>query len=69
MTYLEKIKAMDIDDMARFIIDLDSHGGFRGKVCNSCPLNSGAYECRSADLDSDCRIAVKALLRTEAPVI
>lgn len=67
MTYLEKIKAMDIDEMARFIVRTHDYQSIMDKACDHCPHKvNGEFTCTSCDLENDCTKAMRILLEKEA---
>lgn len=65
MTCFEKIKAMDVDELAEFIVSASEYGGLYDKVCQKCPYDSFDGRCLSKNKNQDCKDAVKFLLEQE----
>ena len=66
MTQFEKIKAMNIDDMASFIVKTHDFAGIMDQACRHCPhFVSEDFTCRSDDLEGDCTHAMRILLEQE----
>lgn len=65
VTYFEKIKAMDVDEMAEFLANEKSYDEILKKSCDKCPYQRYDGLCLSKNMDQDCKDAVKFLLEQE----
>lgn len=65
MLWKEKIRQMNDDELADFIVGVGCYGGFMDQACKVCPYHVATYECGSKDYATDCRISVKSLLDKE----
>lgn len=66
MTRFEQIKAMDIGEMAEFIVRSHDGGKIMDQVCEYCIHRANDERvCKSTRLDFDCIAAMRILLRQE----
>lgn len=67
MTNFEKIKAMDVDELAGFIAGVPDNNIFLEEICSKkhCKLSNGDL-CDSKFRDTDCPKAVKHWLESSA---
>ena len=65
MNNFEKIKAMNIDEMAEFIDSCSNADGFTDHACRACPMHGREGVCKSKDMRKDCTAAFKARLMQE----
>ena len=66
MNNFEKIKAMNIDDMASFIVKTHDYAGIMDQACNHCPHKvAEEFTCNSDNLECDCTKAIRILLEQE----
>ena len=66
MTVFEKIKAMDIGEMAKFIVKTHDYAGIADQACAFCIHRANdEYLCKSTNLEPDCIAAMRILLRQE----
>lgn len=65
MTHFEKIKAMDIDQMAEFIEDCGTYGGFTDMACRECIHRRPDGRCAADDVRRGCKDATRILLEQE----
>lgn len=66
MTVFEKIKAMDIGEMAKFIVKSHDGGTIMDQACEYCIHRANDDQlCKSTRIDFDCIAAMRILLRQE----
>ena len=66
MKNIDKIKGMNIEEMAEFIVKSHDYMGIMDQACRYCPhFVSEDCTCRSDNLASDCTKAMMILLEQE----
>ena len=66
MTVFEKIKAMDIGEMAKFIVKTHDYAGIMDQACAFCIHRANdELLCKSSHPEFDCIKAMRILLRQE----
>lgn len=65
MTHFEKIKAMDIDQMAEFCTTINEFGGILDKACRKCSHRRHDGRCVADDMRRGCKDATRILLEQE----
>lgn len=63
MKWKEKIRSMNDDELAEFIVNCDALDGFMGVACSRCPHLRNEWECDANA--GECTAAVKNLLESE----
>ncbi|MBE6707951.1 MAG: hypothetical protein E7578_01750 [Ruminococcaceae bacterium] len=67
MKWKEKIRSMNDDELAEFILDSADIDGFVDKACIQCPHHQSDGVCTAHPRDQECTAAVKKLLESEVP--
>lgn len=65
MKWKDKIRRMNDDELAEFIVECSEYDGFGDEACRRCQHHEDCGECTSEFLHRDCRAAVKNLLESE----
>ncbi|MBE6709024.1 MAG: hypothetical protein E7578_07280 [Ruminococcaceae bacterium] len=67
MKWKEKIRSMNDDELAEFMVSSSAYEGFQDEACRLCIYRRSDGECSSEFLTRDCKAAVKKLLESEVP--